>query len=80
MINISQSLGLKTIFIRYNPDVYMIENKTQNVNNNIRLLILKKWLKNLIKNEPKEFLSVVYLFFDEYLRNNSEIIPILKQE
>ncbi|AYV75498.1 MAG: hypothetical protein Terrestrivirus2_6 [Terrestrivirus sp.] len=78
MINISQALGMQTIFIRYNPDTYIVNNKKQESNHSKRMPELDMFLKyyiNIKMNELKEqgFLSVLYLFFDDY--NKTTIKP-----
>jgi hypothetical protein len=77
MINISQTLGLKTIFIRYNPDAFKVKKRTLEISEFKKHKILAKWLKFLMtpqKNIP--FLSVLYLFYDEYVTGNSKLINI----
>lgn len=80
MINISQSLGLKTIFIRYNPDDYKINNKKQTVSTLKRHKVLKGWLNHLSMKEPIHFLSTIYLFYDNFVEENVRINPIIKME
>ena len=75
MINISQSLGMPVIFIRYNPDKYKIGNKNYNPIKNKRLGILKSWLDyclelNINDNINFGFLNAIYLFYNEYMENN----------
>jgi hypothetical protein len=60
MVNISQSLGMKTVFIRYNPDSYKLRGKRQRVSTTERHRELKRRLDNFIhciKSEDLEFLS-----------------------
>lgn len=71
MVNISQTLGMPTIFLRYNPDRYKVGNKIVDTSRNNRHKTLVKWLCHLLTLEPEElvehgFLSVVHLYFDEY--------------
>lgn len=68
MINISQSLGMKTIFIRYNPDNYKVNKIKQEISKSKRHIILLKNLNNMIKmkSENLSYLNVLYLFYDEF--------------
>lgn len=82
MINISQSLGMKTIFIRYNPDEYKVNGIKQYPTKNRRYKELLIYLNSMLskKYEELEFLSVVYLFYDEYDFKNVKLETILKNE
>lgn len=68
MINISQALGIKTIFIRYNPDKFKSDKVTKELTKLQRQFKLIKVLDSMLKqdHEKLEFLSVVYLFYDNY--------------
>jgi len=71
MVNISQSLGMPTIFLRYNPDKYKVNGKTTDTFKATRHKNLINWTRKLIDLEPKDietygFLSVVHLYFDEF--------------
>ena len=69
MINISQSLGMPVIFLRYNPDRFTINNKVIDIPKKIRLQELKKMLDQYLYldlNLLKYFCSVVYLFYNDY--------------
>ena len=79
MVNISQSLGMPTIFIRYNPDSYIINKKTHNPSSNRRKRILHNILNNCIdKNVPDiqklGFLSMIHIFYDGYTEDNPKYI------
>lgn len=68
MFNITQSLGLKTIFIRYNPDKYKKPSQLKRMDNetsNFRLNKLYEFIL-LCTREPKDTLTVVHLFYDGY--------------
>jgi len=68
MFNISQALGLKVIFIRYNPDPYKNNCKRENPANSTRHTQLIKTI-NIMRakrNEDIDFLSVVHLYYDGY--------------
>ena len=77
MLNISQALGLPTFFIRYNPDNFKINNRASKITDNTRhkdLLNFTKYYKNI--TELKYYCSYIQLFFDDYKKNEVEIIPI----
>jgi hypothetical protein len=65
MINIFQSLGMSTKFIRYNPDKYCVNKQRKNPSFGTRMNILKKHLEFAIKDDVVDNISVKYLFFDE---------------
>ena len=46
MVNISQSIGAPTIFIRYNPDSFKINGKKENPSHKKRMKVLKEVLEN----------------------------------
>lgn len=67
MVNISQSLGKPTVFIRYNPDNYVKPGKvkkTANEDHDTRMAITVEILKMYFDTIPDVFLSVTQLFFD----------------
>jgi len=64
MINIYNSLQMSTVFIRYNPDKFKINNQNKEVTKNCRLNELKTWLDYYLTNSPEESLIVIHLFFD----------------
>lgn len=72
--------GIQTpvIFIRYNPDNFKRNGKIVKYNQNERERILIKWVKQLIENKPKTdtYLSVLYLFYDEYDEINHKFYEI----
>lgn len=77
MINISQSFGgTPVIFLRYNPDTFKVGRMkidTKKGDRYERLLTAIEYLRDYYA-EPDYFLSVAYLFYDEYQVN--EIVPI----
>ena len=77
MVNISQSIGMKTVFLRYNPDAFKSAGRKQNPGFTRRRDTLLCWLKHLRENEPQSFLSVVRLFFDDYEAGKIVPTPIL---
>lgn len=67
MINISQSFGMPTVFIRYNPDAYTDHHgKQRNPRIGTRIKLLMKALKHFETAMPEHFLSVSYLYFDGF--------------
>ena len=80
MINISQTLGSKVIFIRFNPDSYKVNNKRKNISNKKRHKHLLKCLNHMMnkKYNKLEYLSVVYLYYDNFDKDNIKLKPILK--
>ena len=64
MINIIQVLGLKTMFLRYNPDKFKSDLKEPS--KSYKLKILKEELQYYMKNCPTNPLTVKYLFYDDY--------------
>ena len=75
MINISQGLGMRTIFIRYNPDDF---NDNDGCHSNIRDSIRHDWLlrttRQFMDDPPKEYLQVVYLFFNGHDMNSRPVV------
>ena len=80
MLEISQACGLKTIFIRFNPDSFKINNvlcKKYNIDK--RLLTLKKWIDYFKEYEPDintKQITYVKLFYDEYDETNVAILKL----
>jgi len=69
MVNISQSLGMPTLFIRFNPDHYKIGKKKYDpsFNNRMKLLnlVLKTSLKLSVDSLPG-YCAVKHLYFDNF--------------
>ncbi len=80
MINISQSIGMPTLFIRYNPDSYRDKNdKPVKISDTKRREILLKWITHAHTLPPissGDFLRVVYLFYDGFDMGNVEVQQI----
>ena len=76
MINISQALGIKTIFIRYNPDDYKVKGVKQTITKKTRQSLLLKVLDKMLKqkHEKIDFLSVIYMYYDDF--DNKKILPM----
>lgn len=82
MVNISQSLGLPTVFIRYNPDNYVKFSKVRkmpNENHNTRMEITVDIINKYLNKLPAAFLSVTQLFFDGW-NGEHQLITILDFE
>ena len=79
MINISQALGMKTLFIRYNPDKFKVNGRLSKTSDNERCKQLIAWLKHTKETnyEFKGFCSYIELFFDGYKKSDKEIKVLL---
>lgn len=79
MLLITQSLGLPTIFIRYNPDIFRDkDSKIVYVSLIEREKILLQWVQYLLKTPPnienkEQYLRCVYLFYDNFDQTISNI-------
>lgn len=83
MVNISQSLGKPTIFIRYNPDKYSKKiggRKMDFESYNKRMETLHRWIIKCASTVPDNYLEVVQLFFDGYDQGTTVLQPILKMD
>ena len=70
---------IPTVFIRYNPDTFKVNNKTINPAGVTRTTTLLKHLNYCMKLQLHEldgFVTSYYLFYDDYDKNNikSELI------
>jgi hypothetical protein len=75
MINISQSLGMPTVFIRYNPDKYSVNEKITDISQHDRLEKLKSVLDTFLHLDVQNittygYCSSVYLFYNGYRSND----------
>jgi hypothetical protein len=80
MINICSSYGgAPVVFIRWNPDPFKKNGRTQSVPLAKRLQVLEGWIRHFQKPETfvTNLLSVVYLYFDDW---NNELEVILGYE
>jgi hypothetical protein len=75
MINIFQSLGITTKFIRYNPDEYKFNKSKRNPSFNLRVVKLKEALICAFNDEPICDLSIKYMFYNN--KENSIFQPIV---
>jgi hypothetical protein len=83
MINISQSLGGPTMFIRYNPDKYTVSKTKQNIRMSDRYKILKKWLDRCLTMSAESvqkigFCSFIRLFYNEFNEKNCQWETLLE--
>ena len=72
MINISQTLGMPVIFLRYNPDKF----KGIEISNHTRQAKLLEWINYCFTLRPSnenEFLREIKLFYNGYKEGNVEI-------
>ena len=78
MFNIFQTIGMKTIFIRYNPDDYKVNGIKQNITKNKRHGMLLKCLNTMMKQNPEKLdhLSVAYIYYDDFDEKNIELQKI----
>jgi very-short-patch-repair endonuclease len=65
MVNIQQSLGIYTVFIRYNPDTFSINGKQQKVSQEERLKILKERIDYHITKPLDKHMHIEYLFYSD---------------
>jgi hypothetical protein len=80
MINISQTIGMPVIFIRYNPDKFKrVIKYDKKITKKYKKELLLKWIKHSFTLAPttrNEFLRVVYLFFDNFNPENIQLTNI----
>jgi hypothetical protein len=71
---ITQSLGMPTFWIRYNPDDYKDENNIKSdITNSERENLLMKWIEKCSNTPPqneKEFVRVCFLFYNGFNKNS----------
>jgi hypothetical protein len=80
MVNISQSNGMRTMFIRFNPDSYKAPGGVAVEASRRRLDVLLEWIRHHMNVVPKDFLSVLYLYFDGYEYGREEVQVVLADE
>ena len=83
MVNISQSLGAPTMFIRFNPDPYTVGASKQNVRMADRYKVLKTWLDDSLKMSMEGvkkigFCSYVRLFYNDFNERKCNYETILE--
>ena len=82
MINISQSLGSPTMFIRYNPDKYNIGFTKHDTGPSYRYKVLKRWIDTCMQlsvDNIKDhgFCSQVKLFYNDFNEHQNSLETIL---
>jgi hypothetical protein len=81
MVNICQSLGMPTTFIRFNPDTYKVNNHNIKTPVATRMEEVCKWINTLTARvNNKAFLTTVYLFFDDYENDAKEYVILRKNK
>jgi len=76
MINLFQAQGgMKTLFIRFNPDSYIDRAGKRHVWTNSRGVKLIDVLRQT-RDPPEHLISAVYLYYDQYDPNKIEFIPL----
>lgn len=83
MVNLSQAMGMATIFIRYNPDRYKPPPGTRAVGTSAREDTLCTWLSHLLKTESSPvarggFCDVLYLFYDGFGIETASVSTLTK--
>jgi len=72
LLEVVQSAGMPTFWIRYNPDEFMSMNdlgEQLRVFESERHKVLVRWIRHAIASSPdgiSDFIRVVYLFYDGY--------------
>ena len=64
MVDIYTSLGMRTIFIRYNPDVIRINGKVHKIFKKNRMKVLLEKVKECINTIPEKELTVYKLYYN----------------
>jgi len=64
MTTIQEGLGLKTIFIRYNPDCYKINGKIKKISQTKRLTLLEEKVRESFEI-PEEYIKLIYLYYSK---------------
>jgi len=80
MVNISQPNGMKTLFLRFNPDEYNRPKGIKQEPTSKRFQTLLDWVNHWKKTEPTDFLSVMYLYFDWYEHGGEKLECILPMD
>jgi hypothetical protein len=81
MYEIMIAYGLPTIFLRWNPDNFNINDSiNKKYNNNKRLEILVKWVKYCMKMEISSGVIYKKLFYDDYKESDITFKTIIEEE
>lgn len=71
MVNITQAYFLPTVFIRYNPDKYTDHKGNPEIlSENQKHQLVLKWLKRMLNSAPQNILTVLYICYDGFNKNN----------
>lgn len=73
MVNIAQSNGIPTLFIRYNPDSYKVNNIKKDILYNKRMKVLKLVLESALNMQPEEIIGyccIKQLYYDDFDETN----------
>jgi hypothetical protein len=75
MWDITQALGMPTVFIRFNPDNYRTCSKVINTCIQERVETLVSWIRTIVERQPLPdvFLSVLYLYYDGFTSCESAV-------
>lgn len=65
---IMETLSMRTVFLRYNPDPYKIDGVTMSTFRSIRHDKLLERVRFHLDHEPSELLTIEYLFYDQTSR------------
>ena len=85
MVNLSQAIGMPTVFVRYNPDGYKAPNNSRSVRAREREDSLCEWLSHMMKPETSpanrgSFCDVLYLYYDGYAAENASVMTLSSLE
>ncbi|KAJ3042194.1 hypothetical protein HK097_002095 [Rhizophlyctis rosea] len=80
MVKYSQSNGMRTMFLRWNPDKYKLRKGQQMDTTARRLDVLLEYIKHYQKTTPPDFLNVIYLYFDDFVYGDAKVETILAME
>lgn len=64
MLNIQQAEGLNCVFLRYNPDVFKINNKAVKIHTKTRLQTLLEHVKIHMKRIPEDYMTIYRLYYN----------------
>jgi hypothetical protein len=73
MVNIAQSNGRPTLFIRYNPDSYKVKNIKKDPAHSSRMKVLKLVLESTLNIKPEEMIGycmIKQLYYDDFDETN----------
>jgi len=64
MTAIQEGLGMKTVFIRYNPDCYRVNNKIKIISQTRRFKLLEEKIRESLEI-PEEYIKLIYLYYSK---------------